>query len=122
NPRLTRRPTPVTRRPTADPAERGPTLRRVADLKSAYLVCGDDDAKIDAWRGRVRRRAEEENGPGGLETFDARTSGPGEVAAELSALTFGAGTRYVLVDGVESWKAGELEPLERELASPAPDT
>jgi DNA polymerase-3 subunit delta len=94
----------------------------VADLKPAYFVCGDDDAKIDAWRGRVRRRAEAENGPGGLEALDARVSGADEVAAALSALTFGTGTRYVMVDGVEAWKAGELEPLERELASPAPDT
>ena len=52
----------------------------VAELKPAYLVCGDDDAKIDAWRARVRRRAEEERGPGGLETFDARESEPAEVA------------------------------------------
>jgi DNA polymerase III subunit delta len=94
----------------------------VADLKPAYLVCGEDDAKIDSWRGRVRRRAEEENGPGGLESLDARASGPDEVAAALSTLTFGTGTRYVMVDGVEAWKAGELDPLERELAAPAPDT
>jgi DNA polymerase III subunit delta len=94
----------------------------VPDLKPAYLICGDDDAKIDSWRGRVRRRAEDENGPGELEALDARASGPDEVAAALSALTFGTGTRYVMVDAVESWKAGDLEPLERELASPAPDT
>ena len=31
----------------------------MAELKPAYLVCGDDDAKIDAWRARVRHRAEE---------------------------------------------------------------
>jgi hypothetical protein len=31
----------------------------VADLKPVYLVCGDDDVKIDAWRARVKRRAEE---------------------------------------------------------------
>lgn len=92
------------------------------DLKPAYLVCGEDDAKIDAWRGRVRRRAVEENGPGGLEALDAKVSDPDEVAAALSALTFGTGTRYVMVDGVESWKAGGLEPLERELAAPPPDT
>ena len=94
----------------------------MAELKPAYLVCGEDDAKIDSWRGRVRRRAEEENGPGGLESLDARVSGPDEVAAALSTLTFGTGTRYVMVDGVEAWKAGELDPLERELAAPAPDT
>src|SRR3989442_14917522 len=94
----------------------------MADLKPVYLISGEDDAKIDAWRARVRRRAEEENGPGALEAIDAHTTDPEAVAAELCALTFGTGTRYVMVDGVESWKAGQLEPLERELAAPAPDT
>jgi DNA polymerase-3 subunit delta len=87
----------------------------MASLKPAYLVCGDDDPKIDAWRSRVRRRAEEENGPGALETFDARTDKPEVVAAALATLTFAAGDRYLLVDGAEAWKAGELEPLERAL-------
>jgi len=94
----------------------------VAALTPAYLVCGEDHAKIDSWRARVRRRAEEENGPGALESFDARAEAPDAVAASLAALTFGGGTRYVMVDGVEAWKAGSLEPLERELASPPPDT
>jgi DNA polymerase III delta subunit len=88
----------------------------VPDLKPAYLVCGDDDAKIDAWRARVRRRAEEERGPGGLETFDARSSEPDEVAMALSALTFDTGTRYVLVDDAGAWKAAQLGPLEAVLA------
>ncbi|HEX8645612.1 MAG TPA: DNA polymerase III subunit delta [Thermoleophilaceae bacterium] len=94
----------------------------MAALKPAYLVCGEDNAKIDAWRSRVRRRAEDENGPGSLEGLDARQQSPDEVAASLAALTFGGGTRYVMVDGVESWKPNVLEPLERELASPPPDT
>src|SRR5918997_780565 len=75
-----------------------------------------------ARRARVRKRAESENGPGALESFDAKQDPPEAVAAALSALTFGGGTRYVMVDGVESWKPAALEPLERELASPAPDT
>ena len=87
-------------------------------LKPVYLVCGDDDAKIDAWRARVRRRAEEENGPGALDSFDARADGVEAVAAALGTLTFAAGDRHLLVDGVEAWKAGELEPLERQLAHP----
>ncbi|MBV9213131.1 MAG: DNA polymerase III subunit delta [Actinobacteria bacterium] len=92
------------------------------DLAPVYLISGEDHAKIDAWRARVRRRAEEENGPGALESIDARAGGPDAVAASLATLTFGTGTRYVLADGVEAWKAGDLEPLERELANPAPDT
>jgi DNA polymerase III delta subunit len=94
----------------------------VAELKPAYLVCGDDDAKIDAWRARVRHRAEEERGPGGLETFDARTAEPPEVVAALTALTFDPGTRYVLVDDVGAWKAAQLEPLEAILAEMPPET
>ena len=94
----------------------------MADLKPVYLVCGDDDAKIDSWRARLRRRAEEEGGPGALESFDARESGTEEVAAALAMLTFAAGTRYLLADSVQSWKAGDLEPLERTLADMPPDT
>src|SRR3954451_12464508 len=87
-------------------------------LKPAYLISGDDDAKIDAWRARVRRRAEEENGPGGLEIFDATSDPPEAVATALTTLTFATGgDRYLLADNVEAWKAGELDPLERELAA-----
>ena len=93
----------------------------MAALKPAYLVCGDDDAKIDAWRARVRRRAEEERGPGGLEAFDARGSEPAEIVAALTALTFDPGTRYVLVDDVGAWKAPQLEPLTKILADMPPD-
>ncbi len=92
------------------------------ELKPAYLVCGDDDAKIDAWRARVRRRAEEERGPGGLEVFDARSSEPAEVAAALAALTFDPGTRYLLVDDAGAWKAAELGPLEAVLADMPPES
>jgi DNA polymerase-3 subunit delta len=94
----------------------------VADLKPAYLISGDDDAKIDAWRARVRRRAEEERGPGGLEIFDGSSSEPAEVAAALVALTFDPGTRYVLVDDAGAWKASQLGPLEAVLADMPPDT
>src|SRR5215210_7253800 len=94
----------------------------MAALKPAYLVCGDDDAKIDAWRARVRRRAEEERGPGGLEIFDARASDPGEVAGSLAMLSFDPGTRYLLVDDVGAWKAGELGPLEASLSDLPPET
>ncbi len=108
--------------PREDTPRAGLDCGAVSDLKPAYLVCGDDDAKIDAWRARVRRRAEDERGPGGLETFDARTSEPDEVALALAALTFDPGTRYVLVDHAGAWKAGQLEPLEAVLADMPPDS
>jgi DNA polymerase III subunit delta len=94
----------------------------VAPLKPAYLVSGDDDAKIDSWRARVRRRAEEEHGPGGLEVFDARAIDPEEVSTALAALTFDPGVRYLLVDDAGCWKAGDLKPLETTLADLPPDT
>jgi DNA polymerase-3 subunit delta len=94
----------------------------VAELKPAYLVSGDDDAKIDAWRARVRRRAEEERGPGGLEAFDAQSTEPAEVAAALAALTFDPGTRYLLVDDAGAWKPPALAPVESALAALPADT
>jgi DNA polymerase-3 subunit delta len=94
----------------------------VAALKPAYLVCGDDDAKIDAWRARVRRRAEDERGPGGLEVFDARQSDPAEVAGSLAMLSFDTATRYLLVDDVAAWKANQLGPLEEALKDLPPET
>jgi DNA polymerase-3 subunit delta len=87
----------------------------MAGLKPAYLISGDDDAKIDAWRARVRKRAEDENGPGALESFDAPGDLPEAVATALTTLTFASGDRYLLADGVEQWKAGDLDPLEQEL-------
>lgn len=94
----------------------------MAELKPAYLLHGDDDAKIDAWRGRLRGRAEAEGGPGALESFHGSTAGPAEVAGAVMALTFATGTRYILADGVEAWKAAELEPLEAALGEMPPDT
>jgi DNA polymerase-3 subunit delta len=94
----------------------------MADLKPAYLVAGDDDERIDAWRARVRKRAEVERGPGGLETFDARTTAPEAVAAGLAELSFATGTRYLLVDDAEAWKAAQLGPLEAALKEMPPDT
>jgi DNA polymerase-3 subunit delta len=94
----------------------------MAELKPAYLVHGDDDARIDSWRLRLRRRAEAERGPGGLEAFDGRSCSPEEVAASLAALTFDTGTRYLLVDDAGPWKAADLGPLQAALQEPPPAT
>ena len=89
----------------------------MAELKPIYLVSGDDDAKIDAWRARLRERAESEGGPGALEAHDASSSAPLDMAASLSMLTMAAGTRYLLADGAQAWKAKDLEPLEDAMAA-----
>jgi len=94
----------------------------VADLKPVYLISGDDDAKIDAWRARVRARAESELGPGGLEHFDGKADGADAVANALAAMTFAAGTRYLLAEPVEGWKADEVAVLEPSLAAMPPET
>jgi DNA polymerase-3 subunit delta len=94
----------------------------VADLRPAYLVSGDDHPKIDAWRARVRRRAEREGGPGALEQHEAAGSGPAEVAAALGTLSLLQGHRYVLVDGVDAWKPVALAPLQQALATMPPAT
>jgi DNA polymerase III subunit delta len=93
----------------------------MAELKPVYLVCGDDDAKIDSWRTRVRRRAEEELGPGGLEVFDAKADGAEAVVAALATLTFATGTRYLLAEDVAAWKAPELAPLTDAIGALPPD-
>jgi len=94
----------------------------VPALKPAYLICGDDDAKIDAWRSRVRSRAESELGPGGLEQFDGKTAGAEAVAMALTAMTFATGTRYLLAEPVEGWKADEVQTMESALAAMPPET
>jgi DNA polymerase-3 subunit delta len=94
----------------------------VADLKPVYLVSGDDDVKIDAWRARVKRRAEDEGGQGSLEQHDAGALPPDALAADLAALTFATGIRYMLIEGVETWKAAQLDPLEKALADMPPET
>jgi len=94
----------------------------VADLKPAYLIHGDDEAKFAEWRTRVRRRAEADRGPGGLEEFQPGPDSPEDVAAALSTLTFDTGTRYLLVDDAAAWKAPSLEPLTAALAAMPPGT
>jgi DNA polymerase III subunit delta len=94
----------------------------MAAFNSCYLVSGQDETKIDSWRMRLRRRAEEEAGPGALEAFDARQAHPSEVAIALSTLTLTDTNRYVLADGVERWKEADLGPLKSAISNLADQT
>ena len=70
----------------------------------------------------MKKRAGEDGGAGALEELEAASASPNEVAAALGTLTFALERRFLLVEGVETWKAGALEPLELALADPPPDT
>ena len=91
-----------------------------AAMKPAYLLSGDDDAKLSAALARLRGRAEREGGPGALEVFEAAgATGPDAdaLAGSMPALSLTAERRYLLADGVERWKAAQVESLVAALAA-----
>lgn len=93
-------------------------------MKPAYLLSGDDDAKLSAALARLRERAEREGGPGGLEVFEAAGStGPDAeaIAGSIPALSLTAERRYLLADGVDRWKAAHVGTLSAGLAAMPPD-
>jgi DNA polymerase-3 subunit delta len=91
-------------------------------FKAAYLIHGDDHGRIAERRANLRSMAEAESGANGVELFEGDAATPEAVAAALNAMTFALGRRFIIVDGVESWKERELEPLAAAMAAIAPDT
>ena len=91
-------------------------------FKAAYLIHGDDHGRIAERRANLRSMAEAESGANGVELFEGDAATPEAVAAALNAMTFALGRRFIVVDGVESWKERELEPLAAAMAAIAPDT
>ncbi|HET7589012.1 MAG TPA: DNA polymerase III subunit delta [Solirubrobacterales bacterium] len=94
-------------------------------MQPLYLIAGSDEAKIDATRGRLRARAEGEGGSAALEVFE-----PGEgrgmpdheaLLAAIPAMSLMGTRRYLLADGVERWRARQLEPVLAALADLPPD-
>ncbi len=75
-------------------------------MKPAYLISGDDEAKIAAARRRLGERSEREGGPGSLESFLGEgRSGPDHEAliGSIPAMSLTADRRYLLADGVQAW-------------------
>ena len=95
-------------------------------MKPAYLIAGDDEAKISRTRGRLRDRAEREGGPGALEVFEAadgrRSPDVDAVVGSLAAISLIASRRYLLVDGVETWGKGDTETAVDALGAIPPET
>jgi DNA polymerase-3 subunit delta len=89
------------------------------ELKPAYLIGGGDRPTVDRAVGRLRSRFLID----AVELHDAQTtSGEDAVAACNSMGLFGDGTRLVVVEGVEAWKAPEAKAIAAYLKSPAPGT
>jgi DNA polymerase III delta subunit len=87
----------------------------VAELAPAYLLVGDDDAKIDQALSALRSRAEREGGPGSLESFSPLIAGDAPdldgLLASIPALSLVATKRYLLADRVDRLSAKDLGVL-----------
>jgi DNA polymerase III subunit delta len=95
-------------------------LATVADeLKPVYLIAGTDRPKVDRAVARLRSRFD----PDAVELLTASdTGGDHAVAACNTPGLFGGGTRLVVVDGVETWKASDAKAVGEYLAAPSPGT
>jgi DNA polymerase-3 subunit delta len=94
----------------------------VPTFKPAYLIHGDDHGRIAERRARLRAVAEQESGAQGIELLEGDAATGEAVAAALSAMTFALGRRFVIVDGVERWKAADVDHVRPALEQLAPDT
>lgn len=95
-------------------------------IKPAYLFAGDDGARIDEARRRLRGRAEGEGGAGALEVFEpaGERLGPDAeaFAAALPAMALTTARRYLLADGVERWSAAQAGAVAAGLERLPPET
>lgn len=80
----------------------------MVDLKRAYLFYGDDDVKIDQARKRLAARAQADGSVFESISGDALTAE--NFAMTLTSPSLLPGTRIVLADGIEAWKAADAGP------------
>lgn len=82
----------------------------MADLKPAYLVHGDDHGAIAERRAGLRGLAEGgDDGGGAVELLEGEAATPARTAQALAAMTLSVGRRVIIVEGVERWRAAEVE-------------
>jgi DNA polymerase-3 subunit delta len=94
----------------------------MADLKPAYLVHGDDEARLDSWRRRLRQRARDEGPSTTLEVLSGDALTIDAFVEATGALTLSVGRRYVMADGVERLKDKDLERAAEALKALPADT
>jgi DNA polymerase-3 subunit delta len=89
------------------------------ELQPAYLIGGSDRPKVDRAVARLRSRFEAD----AVELHDATAASGEDAVAACNAMgLFGSGSRLVLFEGVEAWKAPDAKAIAAYLASPAPGT
>ena len=89
------------------------------ELQAAYLIGGSDRPKVDRAVTRLRSRFEAD----AVELHDATAASGEDAVAACNAMgLFGSGSRLVLFEGVEAWKAPDAKAIAAYLASPAPGT
>ncbi len=92
-------------------------------LGPLYLIRGDDHGAIAARRARLRALAEAESDGSGLELLEGPEATPERTAQALASMTLALGRRVVIVDGVERWRAKDIEDhLLGAIAEIPPDT
>ncbi|MDH3227292.1 MAG: hypothetical protein OEM67_09435 [Thermoleophilia bacterium] len=89
-------------------------------LEPAYLIWGEDRATIDRAIARLLARNDAE---GGMppDRFRAEETPSEEIVAAAEAMSF-AGTRIVVVDAVDQWKAADAAAVVDYLKQPNPTT
>jgi DNA polymerase III subunit delta len=89
------------------------------DLKPSYLIAGGDRPKIDRAVARLRARFDGD----AVELRDANETAGDDAVAACNALgLFGAGSRLIVVEHVEVWKAPDAKAVGEYLKAPAPGT
>jgi DNA polymerase-3 subunit delta len=90
-----------------------------AELKTVYLLAGSDRPKVERAVERLRAHFD----PEAVERLWATEADGDEAVAACNALgLFGGGSRLVLVEGVDRWKAADAKAVADYLRSPTPDT
>jgi DNA polymerase-3 subunit delta len=80
------------------------------DLKPAYLIHGDDHGAIAERRAGLRALAESgADGGAGVELLEGEAATPARTAQALAAMTLGVGRRVIVVEGVERWRASDVQ-------------
>ncbi|MEI6446509.1 MAG: DNA polymerase III subunit delta [Actinomycetes bacterium] len=94
----------------------------MASFKVSYLIHGDDHGRIGERRSNLRKLAEGEAGEGGVEMLEGEAATPDATVTAVLSMSLTVGRRFVIVDGVERWKAADTEELEGVLLDMPLDT